>query len=95
MDVCAVGGDKVSNALWRAGEGRAVEALGAAGQAMKTDVFILLGFNDISARALGGAGKGLEMDMNAGSEKVVSDVVGGVCALGGFGLSLKPSLKTD
>ena len=90
MDVCAVGGDKVSNALWRSGEGRAVEALAAAGTATKTVVFILLGINDISARALGG--KGLEMDMNTGSEKVVSDVVGGVCALA---RELKAGLRSE
>ena len=90
VDVCAVGGDKVSNALWRSGEGRAVEALAAAGTAKKTDVFILLGINDISARALGG--KGLEMDMNTGSEKVVSDVVGGVCALA---RELKAGLRSE
>ena len=85
VDVCAVGGDKVCNALWRSGEGRAVEALGAAGTAAQTDVFILLGINDVAARALGkrGTGKGLEMDTDTGSEKVVSDVVGGVCVLAG------------
>ena len=66
----SVGGDKVSNAVWRAGEGGAVEALGRAGMAVQTDVFVLLGINDImAAQALGkkGAVKGL-----------VSDIVGGV-----------------
>ena len=55
----------MSNALWRIGEGRAIEALRAAGTAMKTDVVVLLGINDLL-----GVGKGVEMD-----------VVGGVCAL--------------
>ena len=95
VDVCAVGGDKVSNALWRSGEGGAVEALAAAGKAIKTDVFILLGINDITARALdkkGAAGKGLEMDSDTGSEKVPSDVIGGVCALA---VELKARLQSD
>ena len=47
VDVCAVGGDKVCNALWRSGEGGAVEALGAAARASKTDAFIL-GSNSIA-----------------------------------------------
>lgn len=94
VDVCAVGGDKVSNALWRSGEGGAVDALGAAAMAAQTDVFVLLGINDIAARALGkkGAGKGLEMDMDTGSDKVVSDVAGGVYALAG---ELKAGLKSE
>ena len=40
MDVLAVGGDRVANALWRAREARV--ALGAA-VARQTDVFILVG----------------------------------------------------
>ena len=39
--MCAVGGDKVKNALWRAGDGSEVKALARAGSAVKTDVFIL------------------------------------------------------
>ena len=88
VDVCAVGGDKVSNALWRSGEGGALEALAAARRALKTDVFILLGINDITARASakkGAAGKGF-------SEKISSDVVGGVCTLAG---ELKERLRSD
>ena len=69
MDTCAVGGDKVNNALWRAREGGAVEALAAAGKAVKTDVFIMLGINDVTMRA------------DSGTETVISDVVGGVFAL--------------
>ena len=50
VDVLAVGGDRLQNALWRSRQGRAVEALRAAGMAMQTDVFILLGLNDVTAR---------------------------------------------
>ena len=85
VDVCAVGGDKVSNALWRSGEGGAVDALGAAAMAAQTDVFVLLGINDIAARPLGKKGA------NTGS-KVVSDVAGGVYALAG---ELKAGLKSE
>ena len=57
------GGDTVSNALWRAGKGGAVEALGAT-RAVQTDLFVLLtGINDMGKK---GAGKGLEMDMVGG-----------------------------
>ena len=88
VDVCAVGGDKVSNALWRSGEGGAVEALAAARTAVKTDVFILLGINDVTSRALakkGNAGKEF-------NEKISSDVVGGVCTLAA---ELKARLRSD
>ena len=74
VDVCAVGGDKVCHALWRSGPGRAMEALEAAGTAAQTDAFILLGINDVMG----------------GGERVVEDVVGGVCALAG---ELKAGLK--
>ena len=62
-----LGGDKIDNAVWRAGPGGAVEALAAAGSAVQTDVFIMLGINDVTKRAP--------------SNKVVLDVVGGVWAL--------------
>ena len=38
VDVCAVGGDKIGNALWRAREGGEVKALARAGSAVKTGV---------------------------------------------------------
>ena len=65
---------RVCNALWRAREGRVVEALGAV-KARHTDAFLLIGINDITA-----LGK-KEQDTDMGSERVVSDVVGGVCTL--------------
>ena len=48
MDVLAVGGDRVANALWRAREGGAVMALGAA-MAWQMDVFVLIGLNDVTS----------------------------------------------
>ena len=59
----------MKNALRRAGKGGAVEALAAAGRAVNTDVFIMLGINDVTMRA------------DSGTETVISDVVGGVFAL--------------
>ena len=56
----------MQDALWRAREGGAVEALVAAGRAVKTDVFILLGINNITGDR---------------SEKMVLDIVNGVFAL--------------
>ena len=51
MAVLGVGGDKVANALWRVRDGRAVEALRAAGRAEQTDIIILIGLNDVTAQA--------------------------------------------
>ena len=53
LDVFAVGGDRVSHALWRAGPGGALAALGAAGTA--EDIFLLVGLNDV----LDGVGSGV------------------------------------
>ena len=75
-----MGGDKVKNALWRCGEGGALEALAAAGRAVKTDMFIMLGINDVTMRE------------DRGSEKVTSDVVGGVFALA---TKLKTRIQSD
>ena len=80
-----MGGDRVGNALWRSGKGGAVEALREAGRASKTDVFILLGLNDVTSRA---AGMGLEM----GGERVVAEVVGGMFSLA---IQLKERLQSD
>ena len=59
----------MKNALWRAREGGAVEALAAAGRAVKTDVFIMLGINSVTMRA------------DSGNQKVTSEIGGGVLAL--------------
>ena len=56
IDVCAVGGDGIRDALWRAGPGRALEALGAAGSARETHVFLLVGLNDVLGRTGNGMG---------------------------------------
>ena len=65
---------RVSNALWRAREGGAVEAMGVM-MARQTDVFVLIGLNDITS-----------------GKKVVSEVVGGVCAIVG---ELKRGLRSE
>ena len=70
----------MKNALWRSGEGGAVEALAAAAKAVKTDVFIMLGINDVTMRA------------DSGNEKITSDVVGGVLALA---TKLKAGIQGD
>ena len=46
----AVGGDRLQNCLWRTREGGAVEALTAAGKAVKCDIIVLVGLNDVLSR---------------------------------------------
>ena len=70
--VLGVGGDRVVNALWRAKEGRAVEALRDAGRAEQTDIIILIGLNDVTAQ-------GRASDVVGGVCALVSELKAKLC----------------
>ena len=62
---------RVSNALWRVREGRAVEAMGVMA-ARQTDVFVLIGLNDITS------GKKVTSDVVGGVCAIVEELMRGL-----------------